>query len=110
MSAELEAVARIMTEFRLDSVKMPSGLEVLKTTHAPIESSPASPDEVEEAAERMLEARGILNATGRSGRVPASDDEIMFAASSAAAIAPEQFTARPVPDLNLPHEDTNADE
>lgn len=87
---DLREVARIMRRYRLDSVEMPSGLKVLKTTHAPEGDSP-SPQAVSEAVERRMVALGIVNAAGESGRVPLGDDEIMFAASRAPALDPDEF-------------------
>jgi hypothetical protein len=99
MSAELAEVARLMVEHRLDSVEMPSGLKVLKTTHAPfLESAP--PEVVEEAVARRLEALGVLNASEETGRVPAGqegEDELLFAASRAPAIRIEDFASQGEP-------------
>lgn len=108
--AELADVARIMAEHRLDSVEMPSGLKVLKTTHAPLDVAPATPEEVDAAADRKLEAMGILNATSESGRVPLDEDEVMFVASRAPGLELEQF--RPAPEQPYEEEptDANADE
>lgn len=105
--AELADVARIMTDYRLDSVEMPSGLKVLKTTHAILDDSP-SPEAVDAAADRKLEAMGVLNATDESGRVPLSDDEVMFAASRAPALSSEDF--RPMPGQPEEQETTDANE
>lgn len=94
---ELSRVARVMSEHRLDSVEMPSGLKVLKTTHAPFVESSPSPDAVDEAATRRLEALGIVNATEESGRVPVDQDEVMFAASRAPELDLESFRPSPGP-------------
>jgi hypothetical protein len=93
---ELAEVARLMVEHRLDSVKMPSGLEVLKTTHAPFELPDVAPELLEEAVERRLEAEGMVNATGESGRVPVEQEGMLFVASKAPALRPEDF--RPIPE------------
>jgi hypothetical protein len=106
---ELAEVARIMSEHRLDSVKLPSGLEVLKTTHLPYEATPVSPDDVEEAVERRLRAAGQVLATEETGRIPADEEEIMFAASRLPPLSPQDFR----PDLGQPsteEEHVDADE
>ena len=102
---ELSHVAKIMTEHRLDSVKMPSGLEVLKTTHS-VELGP-SPEAVDEAVNRKLEALGILNATEESGRVPVEQDEVMFAASSAPEISLDAFRPQPGQPVDTSTEDAS---
>lgn len=88
--SELEEVARVMREYRLDSVEMPSGLKVLKTTHAPLEET-LSPEAEDEAVARRLEALGFVNASGDSGRVPVDQDEVLFAASRAPAMSLDDF-------------------
>lgn len=90
LTTELAEIARIMSEHRLDSVKLPNGLEVLKTTHPPFEGI-ASVESVNEGVERRLEAMGLVNATEESGRVPIDPDDILFAASRAQERAPEDF-------------------
>jgi len=89
--SELEAVARIMSEYRLDSVKLPSGLEVVKTVHASLEPSPPSAEDVDAAADRKLEAMGILNSTKESGRIPVEQAEVLFHASRAPELDLSQF-------------------
>jgi len=107
---ELERVAAIMVSARLDSVEMPSGLKVLKTTHLPFAEAPPSPDAVNEAAARRLEALGIVNATEESGRVPIDQDEVMFAASRAAELSIDAFRPAPEQPVEEPsdgHDDTD---
>jgi hypothetical protein len=108
--AEFAEVARLMTEHRIDSVKMPSGLEVLKTTHVPFEvTAPPQREAVEEAVARRLEALGIVNATEETGRVPVDQDEVLFASSRAPELSLEDFR----PQVELPAEvadDANDDE
>lgn len=105
---ELAEVARIMAEHQLDSVEMPSGLKVLKTTHASLDVVSATPAEVDAAADRKLEAMGIVNATGESGRVPVDDDEVMFLASRAPELSLDDF--RPTPEQPQEPTDASADE
>jgi hypothetical protein len=107
--SELCDVARLMRRYRLDSVEMPSGLKVLKTTHMPLAESPPSPEAVEDAVARRLEALGVVNATSESGRVPLEEDEVMFAASRAPAMPLEDF--RPQPEQPVEGEESiDADE
>lgn len=88
---ELEHVARVMAEYRLDSVKMPSGLEVIKTVHASLDPLPPDARDVDAAAERKLEAMGILNSTEESGRIGVEQEEVLFAASRAPELDLSQF-------------------
>ena len=92
---ELACVARIMSEHRLDSVEMPSGLKVLKTTHAPYAEASPSPDAVDEAATRRLEALGLVNATDESGRLAVEQDDVLFAASRAPELDLNSFRPEP---------------
>jgi hypothetical protein len=72
---------------------MPSGLKVLKTTHAPFAET-ATPEAVD-ATVRRLEALGLVNATDDSGRVPTEQDDVLFVASRAPELSLEDF--RPMP-------------
>ena len=84
-----------MSEHRLDSVEMPSGLKVLKTTHAPFLEASPSPDAVDEAAQRRLEALGLVNATEDSERIAVEQDDVLFAASRAPELDLDSFRPEP---------------
>jgi hypothetical protein len=105
VAAELEQVARIMSEYRLDSVKMPSGLEVIKTAHASLDPSPPNAEDVDAAADRKLEALGIINSTEESGRIPVDQEQVLFHASRAPELDLSQF--RPAVPGEEPSDDGN---
>lgn len=90
--AELRAVIALMVEHRIDSVKLPNGLEVLKTTHNPFTAPPVGSGTTDWDAPP---AQHPVNFGETSGRIPVPDDEILFAASGAPELSLDEFVPAP---------------
>jgi hypothetical protein len=94
--AELRAVIALMVEHRIDSVKLPNGLEVLKTTHNPYAVPVGALPRGHEDWEARPPQRPV-NEGETSGRLPVPDEEILFAASAAPELSLDEF-APPLPE------------